>query len=161
VTSALTLDGPAATLDLGRRVGGALAAGDVVLLEGPLGAGKTVFVRGVVEGLDSRDEVVSPTFVLVRHYSGRLPVVHADLYRLEDRRDIDRLGLLELAEPGVLVVEWAERAPELAPSATLRLRFSTAARETARTVVTLTVAPHLAPALEGQDLAGDAHRGRR
>src|SRR3981081_3170896 len=84
------------TREAGRRLGTGVVAGDVLLLSGPLGAGKTVLVQGLAEGMASRAEVVSPTFVLVRQYQGRLELVHADLYRLDDRAEIEALGLLEL-----------------------------------------------------------------
>ena len=98
-----------------RRVASGLARdlspGAVLLLSGDLGAGKTAFVRGLAEGLgiDPAD-VTSPTFTLVHeHRGGRVPLVHVDLYRL-DRADLDEIGLdAELADRGVLAVEWAER----------------------------------------------------
>jgi tRNA threonylcarbamoyladenosine biosynthesis protein TsaE len=124
--------------------------GDVILLEGPLGAGKTALVRALAAGLGSPDEVASPTFVLVRHYLGRLPLVHADLFRLEDPADIARLGLLELAEGGVLAVEWAERAPSLDPGSALRLRLGPGRDEGARVAQVLASPPHLAAALRAQ-----------
>jgi len=132
-----------ATVELGRKVGAAAQAGDVVLLEGPLGAGKTVLVRGLAQGLGSRDDVASPTFVLVRHYAGRLALVHADLYRLNSPGEADRLGLLELAEEGVLVVEWPERAPGLAAAASLRVRLGLGPTATSRLAGIMSVAPHL------------------
>jgi tRNA threonylcarbamoyladenosine biosynthesis protein TsaE len=101
------------TAAIGRTLGASLAAGDVVLLYGDLGAGKTAFVRGLAEGLGvSGDEVSSPTFTLVQEYrGGRLPLFHVDLYRLNDSREIDDLGLDEIAEEGVLAIEWADRHP--------------------------------------------------
>ncbi len=105
----------------GRRLGAVVAGGDVLLLDGPLGAGKTVLVRGIAAGLGWDGEVGSPTFVLVRQYPGRLELVHADLYRLEDRQEIDDLGLLDLSGGGVLAVEWADRAPWLAIAGAARI----------------------------------------
>lgn len=102
-----------ATREVGRRLGRAARAGDVLLLEGPLGSGKTVLVQGLAQGLGAGGEVQSPTFVLIRHYQGRLELVHADLHRLAARAEIEALGLLDLSAEGVLVVEWADRAPWL------------------------------------------------
>lgn len=96
---------------LGAELAATLGPGDVVLVRGDLGAGKTVFVRGVAAGLGlDPDLVSSPTFTLVHEYGGgRLPLVHLDLYRL-DRADLDDLGLdAERAARGVVVVEWPER----------------------------------------------------
>ena len=82
------------------------------MLHGDLGAGKTAFVRGLAAGLGADpDEVSSPTFVLIQHYKGRLPLVHVDLYRLESGTAVDELGLEELASGGVVAIEWAERLP--------------------------------------------------
>ena len=101
------------TAAVGRELAATLSAGDVVLLYGDLGAGKTAFVRGLAEGLGvSRDEVSSPTFTLIQEYrGGRLPLFHVDLYRIEDPREFDELGLDEIAEDGVLAIEWADRYP--------------------------------------------------
>jgi tRNA threonylcarbamoyladenosine biosynthesis protein TsaE len=99
------------TRERGARLATDLAPGSVVLLSGDLGAGKTVFVRGMAAGLGiDPDDVTSPTFTLVHEYrGGRLPLVHVDLYRL-DRADLDEIGLdQDLAGRGVVAVEWAER----------------------------------------------------
>lgn len=94
---------------VGEHIGAQLAAGRVLLLNGPLGAGKTAFTRGVVRGLAGDVEAVSsPTFTLVQEYGGRTPVVHVDLYRLADD-EVDDLALEERLETAVVVVEWPER----------------------------------------------------
>ena len=114
------------TAALGRELAASLSAGDVLLLYGDLGAGKTAFVRGLAEGLGvERDEVSSPTFTLIQEYrGGRLPLFHVDLYRIDDPREFDELGLDEIAEDGVLAIEWAERlAARLKPSRYVAVRI--------------------------------------
>lgn len=92
------------------RLAGRLAPGDVLLLEGPLGAGKTTFVRGLARGLGVAGHVASPTFQLLRVYDGAVPLAHADLYRLEDPVPaLADLGLEELLDRGVAVIEWGDR----------------------------------------------------
>ena len=101
------------TSTVGERLGASLRRGDVILLYGELGAGKTAFVRGLARGLGaSPDDVSSPTFTLIQEYSGRLTLYHVDLYRLEPR-EIPDLGLDELVGgDGVVAIEWADRWPE-------------------------------------------------
>lgn len=108
---------PAETEGVGRRLGRALVAGDLVNLKGDLGAGKTLFVKGLAASLGyDPAEVQSPTFTLVHEYRGeRLTLYHLDLYRLDDPiADIEALGFDEYLDPrdGVVAVEWGERAPE-------------------------------------------------
>jgi tRNA threonylcarbamoyladenosine biosynthesis protein TsaE len=98
------------TAAAGERLGASLSAGQVVLLYGELGAGKTAFVRGLARGVDaSPDDVSSPTFTLVQEYHGRVTLYHVDLYRLEPK-EADDLGLEELVlGDGIVAIEWAER----------------------------------------------------
>lgn len=108
-STSTTTESEADTVAAGRRFAERLSAGDVVLISGPLGAGKTAFVRGLAEGLGaSPDDVSSPTFTLIQEYAGRLPLFHADLYRLTQAEAAD-LGLDEMGEEGVLAVEWPDR----------------------------------------------------
>jgi tRNA threonylcarbamoyladenosine biosynthesis protein TsaE len=111
------------TAAVGRDLAAHLQPGDVVLLYGDLGAGKTAFVRGLAEGLgiDPAD-VSSPTFTIVQEYrGGRVPLLHVDLYRLEPKEVAD-LGLDELGEHAVVAVEWAERLPSgVGPSISVRI----------------------------------------
>ena len=111
MTETLTTHSEEETAAAGREIAPTLSAGDVLLLSGDLGSGKTAFVRGLAEGLGvSRDEVSSPTFTLIQEYrGGRLTLFHVDLYRIEDSREFDELGLDEIAEQGVLAIEWAEK----------------------------------------------------
>lgn len=90
-------------------LGERLRAGDVVLLTGELGAGKTTFVRGVAQGTGSKADVASPTFQLVRVYPGRVQLAHVDLYRIENPSEVSGLGLDELADEGAVVIEWGDR----------------------------------------------------
>ena len=105
------------TADVGRRLAPSLVPGSVVLLLGDLGAGKTAFVRGLAEGLGvAPDDVSSPTFTLMQEYrGGRVPLLHVDLYRLNNAREIDELGLDELGQDGILAIEWAEKLPRSIP----------------------------------------------
>lgn len=105
----------------GRRLGERLQRGDIVLLSGELGAGKTTFVRGVAQGIGSEASVASPTFQLVRVYPGRVQLAHVDLYRVENPRELADLGLEELAEQGAVVVEWGERL-EVAEAAVIEIQ---------------------------------------
>jgi len=98
-----------ATVELGARLAGSLEPGAVVLLEGELGAGKTAFVRGLAIGLGApEEEVSSPTFTLIQEYRGRMPFLHADLYRISGA-EADDLGLDELGRDGVVAIEWAAK----------------------------------------------------
>jgi tRNA threonylcarbamoyladenosine biosynthesis protein TsaE len=108
----------------GAALGGLLRAGDVVALTGPLGAGKTTLVRGVLAALGHADEVPSPTFAIVQPYDSTIPpVAHADLYRIEDPSELEEIGLEDQLQGGALLVEWPERAGEAAWPQALRLRL--------------------------------------
>lgn len=110
----------------GRRFAEGLRAGEVIGLDGDLGAGKTHFCKGLVAGLGSDDAVTSPTFALVQEYrGGRLPVFHFDWYRLDSATELDRIGWDEyLDEGGIVVVEWAGKFPDFLPPSAIRVRFS-------------------------------------
>ena len=100
----------ASTLRLGERFGRLLLPGDVVLLDGDLGAGKTVFTQGIGRGLGIAQTINSPTFTLLKEYEGRIPLYHFDLYRIDDPDELLALGFDRYFEgDGVCVVEWAER----------------------------------------------------
>ena len=106
-------------MEVARRMAASLSAGDVLLLSGQLGAGKTAFVRGLAQGLGiAEDDVSSPTFTIVHEYrGGRLTLYHVDLYRL-DRAAADDLGLDELGvADGVLAIEWPDRMTHALPGA--------------------------------------------
>ena len=109
------------TQSAGRDLAATLDSGAVILIHGDLGAGKTALIRGLAEGLGvPADAVSSPTFTLIQEYrGGRLPLFHVDLYRLDDPREIDDLGLEEIAADGVLAIEWAEKLPRRLANATV------------------------------------------
>ena len=115
---------PAATRALGERLGIAAAAGDVIALIGPLGAGKTELARGIARGLGVVGLVSSPTFILIAEHEGRLPLFHLDCYRLAGAEDAVGAGLLdERRAEGVTVVEWAERLGTALPAGRLEIRL--------------------------------------
>ena len=121
----LSLKNAAATRRFGKLLGQTVQAGDLLGLEGPLGAGKTCLVAGLAAGLKWRGAVTSPTFTLINQYAGRLVLYHVDLYRLASPLDLVELGLWEAAESGgVLAVEWLSRFPEALPADRLELRFA-------------------------------------
>jgi tRNA threonylcarbamoyladenosine biosynthesis protein TsaE len=117
-----TLPGVEDTVALGSRLGGLLSAGDVVVLSGPLGAGKTVLAKGIAQAMDVEGPITSPTFVLARVHPARNPnapaMIHVDVYRLLDRGDADLLAELDSLDldaeldAAVVVVEWGEGLAE-------------------------------------------------
>ncbi len=104
----VSTNNPAETLALGRHLAAMLRAGDIVLLAGRLGAGKTLFAAGVGEGLGVDEQLTSPSFILARAHEGFLPVVHADVYRLGTSAEFEDLDLPEQARDGVLLIEWGD-----------------------------------------------------
>jgi tRNA threonylcarbamoyladenosine biosynthesis protein TsaE len=122
----LTSNSPAETLAIARELGAALRPGDVVALTGDLGAGKTLFCKGVGEALGiSPDRIVSPTFTIVTEHAGPFPLTHVDVYRLSGAREADGIGMRELLSgDGVCLVEWAEKITELLPTDCIQVRFT-------------------------------------
>lgn len=144
----MRLDDEDATRALARRIAAALRPGDLVLLEGPLGAGKTFFVREVARALGVPEDVAitSPTFALVHEYPEATPMlVHADLYRLEDPLELDELGIRDRLDDAIVMIEWGERFVDELGTPALLLRLSLGDAEEARDVH-LEGRPGLAPA---------------
>lgn len=114
VTSRIvTSDSPSGTVEIGRRLGRMVPPGTVISLEGGLGAGKTLLAKGICSGLGVEDEVLSPSFILVEEYGGDIPVLHFDLYRLDELEEVENLGLLDAVDGrNVVIVEWGDRLPE-------------------------------------------------
>jgi tRNA threonylcarbamoyl adenosine modification protein YjeE len=119
----------AAMQEIGERLGRALVAGDVIALTGPLGAGKTTLAQGIARGtgVPPGRHVASPTFALVNEHPGRVPFVHADLYRIADPRELDELGLDEAFDRAAVAIEWLDRFPDAAPAARLEIEIAIAA----------------------------------
>ncbi len=127
---------PGQTQRLGCAFGERARAGDVFLLSGPLGAGKTCFTQGLARGLGVEGYVRSPTFVLMTRHQGRLTLHHIDLYRIGSPAEAWDLGLDEqLFDSGVCVIEWAERAEELLPEDALWLEINYGDTEDSREIV--------------------------
>lgn len=124
-------------------IGNGLQGGEVFALYGEVGTGKTALVRGIATGLGAASRSVSsPTFVLIHEYQGRLPLAHADLYRLESVQTLPYLGLEEYFDGRTVVaVEWAERAMNELPRDRIELRF-THQSETERTIIITATGPH-------------------
>jgi tRNA threonylcarbamoyladenosine biosynthesis protein TsaE len=116
---------PEQTQKLGRRIGELALAGDVFLLAGELGAGKTCLTQGIAWGLDINEYTLSPSFVIMRELYGRLPLYHIDLYRLDRIEESIDLGLDDyLYGRGVCVVEWAEKALSILPAEHLMIKIN-------------------------------------
>ncbi len=114
MTGALEFDthGPEETQEIGRRLGAAAQVGDLFLIEGSLGAGKTTFAQGVAWGAGVTGYAHSPTFVIVHEYAGRIPLYHIDLYRIEEGElEAHDLGIEDMLADGACMVEWSEKAP--------------------------------------------------
>ena len=124
----------AETRGLGEKIAEKLQAGDVILLEGELGAGKSELARGIARGLGVRETVTSPSFTILNVYeSGRLPLYHFDWYRLESAEELYELGMDEyLGGDGVALVEWPGRCPEAEPADCLRIRITAEGENTRR-----------------------------
>lgn len=114
------------TQAFGERMGAVLKAGDVICLEGALGAGKTTLAQGIARGLGVIEDVTSPTFTIIQEYlSGRIPLCHFDFYRIETPEEIQHLGFEDyLDSDGVVLMEWHENLGDYAPTDRIRIQLS-------------------------------------
>ena len=125
----------AETQRIGVKLAKSLQPQDVIALVGQIGAGKTTFIQGLAKGLGvPKENVTSPSFVLIKEYrGGRLPIFHADLFRLDGQDEAASVGLEECYQmPGVTVIEWANRIPTIVPEEFLELQFEVINRTTRR-----------------------------
>ena len=113
------------TIQFGKQIGQQLTGGEVLALTGDLGTGKTVLTRGIALGLGiPMDQVSSPTFTLIQEYLDSIPLIHVDLYRLERPSELSALGLEEYFTPStIVIIEWAERFPQILPSDHIAIRL--------------------------------------
>jgi tRNA threonylcarbamoyladenosine biosynthesis protein TsaE len=123
------------TKKLGKKLATVLKEGDVISLSGELGSGKTVFVKGLAEGLEAKEEVTSPSFVLLNVYPGRIKLYHFDLYRITAEEFWETMGGDFFYEDGVVVLEWGEKAEKLLPSSSLKVKFERGEREKERKII--------------------------
>ena len=121
---ALTTKGAGETEAVGAAVGSQLRVGDLVVLTGDLGAGKTTFAKGLARALGVTQPVTSPTFTIVQEYDGRVPVAHVDVYRLDRIQELHDLGFEELVEGRVTVVEWGEAIALVLPRERIDVRIA-------------------------------------
>ncbi len=151
---------PEETQEIGRLLGQGAEAGDVFLLTGALGAGKTCLTQGIAWGLGVTGYARSPTFVIATRYKGRLTLHHIDLFRIQDSQEAWDLGLDEyLSSEGVCVVEWADRVPEVFPQESLWITLEYGAEETER-LITIKVAGEMhGRLLKGLEQALETQKG--
>lgn len=134
-TVTLTTHGAKQTAVVAAALGALLRPGDLVVLTGGLGTGKTTFVQGVAQALGVTEAVTSPTFAIVQEYSGRVPVAHVDVYRLERVQELHDLGFEELLEHHVVLVEWGELVAPVLPADRVTVALAFGAGPDDRTLV--------------------------
>ncbi len=134
------------TRALAREVAGFVGGGDLIVLAGELGSGKTAFTQGLAAGLGVTEAVTSPAFVLVRSYSGRLTLTHIDVYRLDHLQEVFDLGIAEIVDSGgVTVVEWGDVVTPALPADLLEVRLDHGDGDDERRLVFDSVGPSWAP----------------
>jgi tRNA threonylcarbamoyladenosine biosynthesis protein TsaE len=134
------------TRELASELAGLAKPGDLILLAGDLGAGKTTFAQGFGAGLGVQEPIVSPTFTLVRTYAGRIPLIHCDVYRLDHLQEVVDLGLGELLDDGgVALIEWGDMAAPSLPPDFLEARLDFGAEDDDRVLQFRVVGPTWSP----------------
>lgn len=120
-----TTNSPEETIDLGYKIGLLLKKGDVIAMQGTLAAGKTTITKGIAKALEIKDTITSPTFCLISEYSGRMPLYHMDVYRLDGAEDFVNLGTDDMIYgDGVSIIEWSEKIMSELPKKTIILNIT-------------------------------------
>ena len=139
ITKKIPSSSPEETLRIGKELGQGLEPGMVVLLSGELGSGKTVFTKGLAQGLGIADPdlITSPSFIIINIYPARVPIYHIDLYRINDLARFDNIGLEEyLGGDGIAVVEWGEKLPRsYLPESCIKINFEMTGEEDRRITI--------------------------
>ena len=116
---------PDETIELGRQIGLKLKKGDIIAMQGTLAAGKTTITKGIAQALEISDTITSPTFCLISEYSGKMPLYHMDVYRLDGVEDFINLGTDDmLYGDGVSIIEWSEKIMDELPKKTITLKIT-------------------------------------
>jgi tRNA threonylcarbamoyladenosine biosynthesis protein TsaE len=155
----LTTRGGHETESVGAALGEFLREGDLVVLGGDLGAGKTTFVKGVARALGVRDPVTSPTFTIVQEYDGPVPVAHVDIYRLQRVQELHDLGLEEMLDDRVVLVEWGDVVAPLLPSERVEVQLTIGDAPDMRAIEIVAHGPGWAARRDALDTALAAIRG--
>ncbi|HDN97895.1 MAG: tRNA (adenosine(37)-N6)-threonylcarbamoyltransferase complex ATPase subunit type 1 TsaE [Candidatus Omnitrophota bacterium] len=119
---------PEETKILGEKIAKNLKKGDIVGFIGCLGSGKTTLIKGIVKFLTGK-EAISPSFVIIREYEGKIPVYHFDLYRLNDEKELETIGWEDYLERGIILIEWAEKIKNCLPEKTIFVEISIEGRD--------------------------------
>lgn len=129
------------TIELGRKIGRLLTKGDVIAMQGTLAAGKTTITKGIAESLGVTDTITSPTFCLISEYSGKMPLYHMDVYRLDSGEDFINLGTDDMIYgEGVSIIEWSEKIMDELPKKTIILKLEP--QEDGSRIITIENWPH-------------------
>ncbi len=128
---------PKETFNIAKSLSAKLKGGELIILEGELGMGKTVFAKGIAAGLGiDPNDITSPSFLIINEHQGRLKLYHIDLYRLKDAREMEDLGIRDLLEIGaVIVIEWGERLPYYFKQGGIHVTFSDMGEDSRKIVI--------------------------
>ncbi len=123
------------TIELGKKIGSMLHAGDIIAMQGTLAAGKTTITKGIAQALNIKETITSPTFCIISEYEGKMPLYHMDVYRLDGGEDFINLGVDDmLYGNGVSIVEWSEKIIDELPKKTIILKLEPTEGTTKRTI---------------------------